>query len=250
MNSDIITSFLTYYVRSLAERTRVEKASTKFGVDWVIYNLALAEDLRPYRLPFFRSGPDEISKTKTEAEFGVDCSFLSPDGQTLTIFVLKDEELRNATWVGNGFDADLRKAAAPDLTPPEFKDVRAVRIVLAYNKDEDQNGIQLFSNLAKALGTKVSDDVTLSFERWNLTAIVEAVKLRLLTPSLLPQKFFSLFNYLCSQVADFRHGSDEWTGQLIPNWRRFLDDVLEDNADERSVCATSPVRDQRSHQAA
>ena len=58
---------------------------------------------------------------------------------------------------------------------------------------------------------------------------------QLLTPSLLPQKFFSLFNYICSQFGDFTHGSDKWTEQLIPNWRRFLHDLLNENADERSV---------------
>lgn len=140
MNLDVTTSFLTYYIRSLAERTRVEKTSTKYGFDWIVYNLALADNATPYRLPFIRSGPTEISKTKTEPEFGIDFSFLSPDRSILTIFVLKDEVLSNVNWTANGFDSDLRKAAAPNLAPPEFKNVREVRIVLAYNKDEDQTG--------------------------------------------------------------------------------------------------------------
>lgn len=235
MNSNSQTAFLTYYIHSLAERTRVEKTGTKFGFDWVIYNLALADDLIPYRLPFFRAGADKISKSKTEAEFGIDCSFISPDRKTLTIYVLKDEELRNSTWIANGFEADLRNAAAPDMSPPEFGDVASVRIVLAYNKDEDETGIRLFNNLTKALGTKIGDNVAISFARWNLTIIVEQVEAKLLNASLLPQKFFSLFSYICSQFADFRHGSDEWTKQLVPNWRRFLDDVLKENPDERSV---------------
>src|SRR5213593_2846565 len=111
MTADVTTSFLTYYIRSLAERTRVEKTSTKFGFDWIIYNLALADNLTPYRLPFIRSGSTEISKTKTEPEFGIDSSFLSPDRKTLTIFVLKDEVLSNANWTAHGFDSDLRRAA-------------------------------------------------------------------------------------------------------------------------------------------
>lgn len=235
MSSDINALFLTYYIRSLAERTRVEKKSTKFGFDWIIYNLALVDDLIPYRLPFIRSGPDDISKTKTEPELGIDFSFLSPDKQTLTIFVLKDEVLCNSKWTTCDFDCDLRKAAAPDLTPTEFHEVKKIKIILSYNKDEDQTGIQLFNNLTKTLGTKVGDNVALSFERWNLSTITELVKNKLLTPSLLPQRFFSLFSYICSQFADFRHGSDEWEKQLIPNWQRFLDDVLKDNADERSI---------------
>lgn len=235
MSADLSTSFLTYYIRILLERTREEKAATKFGFDWIIYNLALADDLIPYRLPFIRGGPDEISKTKTEAEFGVDLSFLSSDRKSLTIFVLKDEVLRNSTWTANGFDSDLRRASAPDLSPLEFQDVSQVKVVLAYNKDEDQTGIQLYNNLINSLGTKVGDRVSLSFERWNLTTITEKVKGKLLTPSLLPQRFFGFFSYICSQFADFRHGSDEWTQQLVPNWRRFLTDLLKDNADERSV---------------
>ena len=235
MTADVTTSFLTYYIRSLAERTRVEKTSTKFGFDWVIYNLALADDLTPCRLPFIRGGPDEISKTKTEPEFGIDCSFLSPDRQTLSVFVLKDEVLSNASWKANDFDPDVRAATTVDIGPPEFKDVCEVKIILAYNKDEDQAGIEHYDRLTQSLGTTVRDNVRLSFERWNLTTMTEKAKQKLLTPSLLPQSFFSLFSYICSQFADFRHGADEWNRQLVSNWRRFLDDVLAENANERSI---------------
>jgi hypothetical protein len=235
MSSDVTTSFLTYYIQSLAERTRVEKSSTKIGFDWIIYNLALAEDLIPYRLPFFRGGSNEISKTKTEPEFGIDLAFLSPDKKLLIIFVLKDERLTNTTWISNDFDPDLRKAACPNLTTPELIGIKNVKIVLAYNKDEDQTGIQLFLNLINTLGTKLSNSIQLSFERWNLTVITEKVKSRLLTPSLLPQKFFSHFAYICSQFGDFRHGSDEWNNQLVPNWQRFLHELLKENVEERTV---------------
>ena len=235
MSNDTTTSFLLYYIRSLGERTRVEKTSTKFGFDWIMYNLALADNLIPHRLPFFRAGPEDISKTKTEPEFGIDFAFLSSDRQGLTILVLKDEPLCNSTWHKNSFDSDLWSAAAPDLTPVEFRDVKSVRVVLVYNKDEDQTGVRLFENLSAKLGTKVGDKVDLSFERWNLTAVTEQVKSKLLTPSLLPQNYFSHFSYICSQFADFRHGSDAWVKQLTPNWQRFLADLLKDNADERSV---------------
>jgi hypothetical protein len=235
MSSDVTTSFLTYYIRSLGERTRAEKASTKFGFDWIIYNLALADSLTPYRLPFRRSGGDEISATKPETEFGVDLSFLSSDRKTLMIFVLKDEELRNSTWTRNDFDGDIVRASAPDLSPPELQAVTNVRVVLAYNKDEDQDGIRLFLNRTQSLPKLLANNVCLSFERWNLTILTEKVRAKLLNPSLLPQKFFSHFNYICSQFGDFRHGSDEWTNQLVPNWERFLKDLLNENADERSV---------------
>lgn len=235
MSEGFTTSFLTYYIRSLGERTRAEKRGTKYGFDWIIYNLALTDDLIPYRLPFFRAGPTEISKTKTEAEFGIDLSFITRDGTALTIFVLKDEELSNKTWTQNDFDSDLRRASAPNLSPPEFKEVRSVRIVLAYNKDEDQTGIQLYENLINSMGTKIGEDVALSFDRWNLSVLTDKVRQSLLTPSLLPQRFFSLFAYICSQFTEFRHGSDEWTNQLVPNWQRFVGDLLNEQADERAV---------------
>ena len=179
---DSKTPFLTFYLRSLAERTRLEKKNIKFGFDWVIYNLAIAQDLIPHRLPFFRTGATELSKPKTEAEFGIDASFLSRDRKTLTIFVLKDEVLTNATWTANDFDGDLRRAAAPDLTAPEFNDLKEVRVVLAYNKDEDQTGIRLYENLVRSFPSVLRDDVRLAFERWNLTVLTEKVKENLLNP--------------------------------------------------------------------
>jgi hypothetical protein len=235
MSDDFRTSFLTYYIQSLGERTRDEKRGTKFGFDWIIYNLALAEDWAPHRLPFLRAGSEETSNAKSEAEFGVDLAFLSSDQQTLRVFVLKDEVLNNANWGGNNFDIDLRNASAPDLTRPELSKVKHVEVILAYNKDEDRNGIELYERRVAGLGSRVGDHVSLAFDRWNLTRIVEKVKSSLLTPSLLPQKFFSHFSYICSQFADFRHGSDEWANQLIPNWRRFLGTVLPEKADERSM---------------
>ena len=82
-----------------AERMRVKKTSTKNGFDWIIMNLALAQNWIPARLPFIRTGPTETSRTKTETEFDVDFAFLSQAGRRLTIFVLKDEVLTYANWI-------------------------------------------------------------------------------------------------------------------------------------------------------
>lgn len=233
--NDMRTSFLTYYIQILGERTREEKRGTKFGFDWVIYNIALSEDWIPHRLPFIRTGGSDTSTTKTEPEFGVDLAFLSPDLKILRIFVLKDEVLNNANWGSHNFDIDLRSAAAPDLKASATADVEQVEVILAYNKDEDRTGVELYDRLIATLGTRVGDNVGLRFDRWNLTTIVGKVQSGLLTPSLLPQKYFSHFSYLCAQFADFRHGSDEWANQMVPNWRRFLSDLLAENADERCV---------------
>ena len=235
MSDEFKTSFLTYYIRSLGERTREEKSGTKFGFDWVIYNLGLAAGWTPQRLPFLRAGASETSTTKTEPEFGIDLAFLSQDRKSLYIFVLKDEILNNRHWGDNGFGIDLRNAASPDLRGADTTAVESVAVILAYNKDEDRAGVTLFENLARAMGTRIGDSVTLTFERWNLTTIVEKVQTFLLTPSLLPQKFFSHFSYICAQFADFRHGSDQWTNQLVPNWRRFLQELFAAKSDERCV---------------
>lgn len=228
-------AFLTFYIQSLGERTRDEEKGTKFGFDWTIYNLNIVGDWVPYRLPFIRSGHGETAKTKTEAEFGIDLAFLSGDGTRLRIFVLKDEALKNATWHKNFFDADLRSAASPPLDDPLLANVRSVHIILAYNKDEDHNGVELYNRLTIGLGDRLNNGVTRTFERWNLSRIVEEVREKLLSPQLLPQKFYSQFAYVCSQVAEFAYGSDEWQQQLTPNWRRFLSTLLGDHADERSV---------------
>lgn len=235
MTDNLITSFLTNYICCLPERTRGEKSGKKFGFDWVIYNLAIAESLISVRLPFFRGADDQTPTTKTEPEFGADLIFLSPNKKKLVIFVLKAEKLKNSTWNSKNFDTDLRNAAAPDLSLPYCSELEEVQIILAYNQDEDQAGIKHYELLTNSLGKKIQDKISLSFERWNLTTITENVKSKLLSSSLLPQEFFTRFNYLCAQFTDFIHGSDEWVKQFIPSWRLFLDKLLKENPDERSV---------------
>ncbi len=227
--------FLAKYLYSLSERSREETKRTQYGIDWVFYNLGLSEGWTPLRLPFFRGQSDAMGKSKTETEFGVDLLFQSKDRKTAFVFVLKDEPLRNSTWTKNDFDGDLRRAACLDLDHQELSEIEKVVIVLGYNKDEDRDGIRLYENLIKSLGTTIRDTVVLEFERWNLTTIVNKTEDGLLDATLLPQKFYSLFSYICSQFADFRHGSEEWEKQLVPNWNRFLDDLLDEKADDRSL---------------
>jgi len=235
MNIGILNTFLTNYVMSLYERTRVEKQNIKFGFDVIIYNLSIFKDWTPVRLPFFRQIDSVTGKTKTEAEFGVDIAFLSSEEDELIIFVLKDEALNNKNWTKHNFDSDLRMASAPDLTSKELLNVKAVEVILAYNKDEDQTGIKLFDNLVISLGTKIKDNISLSFERWNLTRIVDEIKNNLLSPHLLPQHLSSLLAYVCAQISDFNYGTMEWENQLIPNWKNFLTTVLKAPIDERKI---------------
>jgi hypothetical protein len=227
MTTDTIISFLTYYIRCLAERTRKEEKGTKYGFDWIIYNLGLALGWKPVRLPWLRAGDDDISKPKTEEEFGIDLSFLRENAESLVIFVLKDEVLSYKNWTKESFDTDFRRAANVNLSAAGMENVKRVEIILAYNKDEEQAGVTSFDNAVQALGTRIGDHVTLAFNRWNLTEVTERVRQHLLTPSLVPQHLFGQFSYLCAQVGDFTHGSDEWLNQLVPHWRRFLAHLID-----------------------
>ena len=234
MKAIILNSFLTNYIMSLFERSRIEKKTEKYGFDMIIYNLALAKNWIPVRLPFFRQPAPMSGKTKTEAEMGIDLSFLSEEKNELIIFILKDEALTNKNWTKHNFDSDLRMASYPDLSSKELRFVKAVKVILAYNKDEDQTGIKLYNNLIQGLGTK-RENKSLSFDRWNLTRIIEEVKDNLLTPQLMPQHLAGLLNYICSQIADFDYGTTEWENQLIPNWKNFLQTALKKPIDERKL---------------
>ena len=229
------TTFLGNYLTSLLERTRKEKNGLKIGFDWVIYNLAITKNWTPVRLPFFRSPPSEMPKTKSEAEFGIDFAFLHENGEELVIFVLKDEALTNRNWNQHSFDTDLRMASTADLQRMGLDSIEKVSIILAYNKDEDGTGTQLFEQTTQSFGNTRGDGIELAFERWNLTKLTEEVKDNLLKPELMPQHLSSALQYICLQVGDFDFGSVEWENQLVPQWKYFLDKVLECPIDERKL---------------
>ena len=229
------TTFLSNYLTSLLERTRKEKSGLKIGFDWVVYNLAVVKNWTPVRLPFFRSPPPETPKTKSEAEFGIDFAFLCEKDEKLVIFVLKDEELTNRNWNQHSFDSDLRMASTVDLQRMGLDSIEKVNIILAYNKDEDRTGIQLFEQTTNSIGNTRGDGIELTFERWNLTKLTEEVKDNLLTSDLIPQHLSSALQYICLQVADFDFGSVEWENQLVPQWKYFLRKVLERPIDERKL---------------
>lgn len=233
-------TFVTNYLATLKERTRSEQKGIVFGFDWVMYNLGIAMGWHPIRLPFFRDPSADAAKTKPEAEFGIDLSFITPSGEDLIILVLKDESLTYKHWTANSFDTDLRRAASPDLSQPYVSAVKRVKIVLAYNKDEDARGRESYSLCVASLGTRVGDHVELSFECWNLTKISELVQQHLLSPELLPQHLTGLFSYICSQFSDFEYGTDEWDRQLVPNWIRFLSEISKGRVAE-SVIRLIPV---------
>ena len=235
MSPEAIDNFLSLYIRSLLEESRNVQAGPRFGLDRIIHQLALADGLVAVRLPFFREGGDKLPKPKKEAEHGVDMSFLSRDRKTLLVFVIKDETLTYRNFISHGFDKDLRLAAAPDLDDPSLANIETVRIILTYNKDEDEEGVENFNRLVKTLGTKAGDRAHLVFERWNLTTITSLVKERLMTPSLLPDSFFRKFSYICAQFGDFDATSPHWNELLVPDWREFVSDVLKSPINETNI---------------
>lgn len=229
------TSFLSNYLTSLLERTREEKQGLKIGFDWVIYNLAIVKNWTPVRLPFFRKPNPETSKTKSEAELGIDLAFLNDSGKELVVFVLKDEVLNNSNWKQHDFYTDLQMASTVDLKQLRLESIKNVRIILVYNKDDDKIGIQLFEQTVRSFGETRRDSIELSYERWNLTKLTEEVESNLLTPELIPQHLSSALQYICLQVGDFDFGSPEWENQLLPQWKYFLNRVLEQPIDERKL---------------
>ena len=222
-----LNTFLTEYIISLSERTRQEKTGIKLGFDQLIYSLALAKDWQPIRIPFFRQDEYGKTTTKTEAEFGTDLAFQDTSKTELYIFVLKDEALTNSNWTVSNFDKDIRMAAAPDLQIAGLESIKTVKVILAYNKDEDKNGVELFDRLVDTLGTVIKDEISISFERWNLSKIVEETKYHLLSPALLPLHLSRQFREICTEVHNYNYGTTDWEEKVIYNWRKFLDSLLE-----------------------
>ncbi len=235
MRKNDMTPFLSNYLTSLLERTRAEKKSIKTGFDWVIYSLAIAKDWIPVRLPFFRSKTPSVPKAKSETEFGIDLAFLLKAEKEIVVFVLKDEALNNRNWNRFSFDEDLRMASTLNLNQAVLEEATSIRIVLAYNKDEDYAGVHLFERATRSLGETRNDGIKLTFERWNLTKLTEEVKTHLLSPELLPQHLSSALRYICLQIGDFDFGTTEWDDQLVPQWKYYLSEVMTSPLDERKL---------------
>lgn len=230
------TKFIKDYLINLKERTRREKTGIKTGFDIVINNLMIAKGYIDVRKPFFEAAKGETPKTKSEAELGVDFAFYDSTNKKLFVFVLKDEALNNANWNKHNFDSDIRMASTVNIDRMGYLgEISSIEIILAYNKDEDETGIQLFENLKQNLGTVVRDNLPISYTRWNLTKITQEVEEHLFTSELLPPHLAGIFDYICSQFKDFDYGTEEWNTQLIPLWQRFLKQILTDKIEEKDL---------------
>jgi hypothetical protein len=234
--------FLIEYIRSLKERSRLEKTGFKNGLDWLILQLGIQKEWLPIRMPFSIEAEGGL-RSKTEGELGIDISFLSKNKEDLYIFVLKDEKLNNRNWTNSGFVVDIQKASSPNMKAEELGKVQAVHIITAYNKDHDRNGVGLYENLTNSFSSKFGkhSEYRRTFQRWDLTRIVEEVGKHLITPGLLPNHLISQFRYICSQIRDFDYCSKEWLEQLESNWRDFVEALLGDeiNANKINLLALS-----------
>jgi hypothetical protein len=230
-----IRIFLSNYLSSLSEETQETTAGRRFGFDHVIEQLGPAKGWLLYRRPSHPGIDGKLPKPKKEPEHGVDYAFFSPDRTVFHVLVLKDEALTYKNFRNERFDIDLSSAARQDLSLPEFQTVRTVRVILAYNKSEEEEGVEEYDRLAKSLGTKVGDHAVLEFERWNLDRLVTEVEEFLLTPALLPENFFRSLTYICWQVGDFTHGSNQWDEVLIPDWKELLRSLLSGEVTPRAV---------------
>lgn len=239
MTPETIKTFLRRYLGSLAEETQETANGRRFGFDYVIEQLGGALGWSLLRSPSHPASGDRLPRPKKEAEHGVDYAFFSADSTELLVFVLKDEALTYKNFTAERFDTDLRRAASHDLTLPEFQRIKSVRVILAYNQSEEEEGVEEFNRLTKSLGTKVGDTAGLAFERWNLERLIEKVEAHLLSPALLPPNFFRSLTYLCWQVGDFSHGSTQWEEVLLPDWKEFFDSILAGEVTVRSVWMTA-----------
>jgi hypothetical protein len=237
MTRPIKKTMLTEYIKNLKERTRAEKGGKKNGLDWVIYNMAIQEGLIECRLPFYRTTSETGLSTKSDREFGIDMSFISKDGQYLRIYVIKDEELSYKNWTKHGFDKDMLMAAFPDLYSNIYKDVNEVEVVLAYNKDDNVDGIRLFDAMIAGLPDKIDNGVLRTFSRMNLTVIVEEVGSRLLSPVLFPLELYNSLSYVCSLFEHSQHESDKWVKDLVPAWNIVLDKIITSKLDVSNIYA-------------
>lgn len=228
--------FLMEYIISLKERSRFEKTGFKNGLDWLIYELGIQKGWFPVRVSFSIDENGHL-RSKSEGELGIDTSFLSTDKKELYIFVLKDEKLNNQNWTNAGFDTDIRKAASPNMQQEGFGKVEVIKIVTAYNKDEDRNGIELYTNLTNGFSEEFGKENQYQrlFERWNINTIVGEISNHLLSPELLPSHLTSQFRYICSQINDFDYCSQQWLEQLEPNWKNFINAVLGRRVNENNI---------------
>lgn len=232
-------SFITKYILSLSERsTNQDNGDFKIGFDWIIYQYGFFKQWQPIKQPFSREKKDEQLSHKSEQEYGIDFSFYDEFNEEYIVFVLKAEKLTYSNWTSKNFDSDLRMAIAPNLELLGIKKekIKKYKIILVYNKSDDNGGINLFNNFVNASPKTIFDNkIEMSFERWNIDRLVLEVINNILKPDILPNNLSSLLSYVTYLFSNIDYGTTAWNDQLLPNFKKFLDTTFEKGIDERKV---------------
>jgi len=161
-----------------------------FGFDYLIEQLGTAEGWILHRAPsHVPATSSDLPQPKKEEEHGVDYAFLTQDRRQLIIFVLKDEKLTYKNFDAAPVPHRSRSSCRARPEGAELSSVTSVRVILAYNKGEEEEGVEECNRWVAKLGTKVGDSVALTFERWNLDRIVDELQAKVFTPALLPPNF-------------------------------------------------------------
>lgn len=228
--------FIERYLNSLNERSRVERGRISYGFDWVVGNLCQAKGWRPYKLPYHRD--EDTPQPKAEQEFGVDFAFIN--GDVLIILALKKDRLTYANWTKKGFCDDLSMAVRQDWANPDFSEITTLKVILVYNKDEDNGGLKLFQQFKDNLEASTGGR-KLEIDRWNLTKLVSEVEKHLLSPELLPKGFSPELSVVSSLLQSVQYGSYGWTQHLMPRWIAILTKLFGENGDDERSIDVAPV---------
>ena len=232
-------SFITKYLLSLSERSGKQKnGDFKIGFDWIIYQYGFFKHWLPIRQPFSIESKDGIISHKTEQEFGIDLSFYDKKNKEFIVFVLKAERLTYSNWTSKNFDSDLRLAISPnfELTGIAVDEIKNYKIIVVYNKSDDIGGIELFDNFFKSSPKAIySNQIKVSFERWNIDKFSSEVTDNILIPDVLPNNLSGLLSYVTYLFNNINFGTTAWKNQLLPNFKNFLDFVFEKGVDERKI---------------
>lgn len=202
-------------------------------LDWLVYNIGIEQGWHPLRLPFSRELEGKNKQKKGEREFGIDLSFLAgKDRDELIIVVLKAVKLNTRNWKkDSGFREDLEEAMDVQLQNPQYQTVEKVRIITAFNKDEEKNGVESYERFANAHNMNSTrgpgNIVPVSHEKWNLEILHSLVEANLFNPDLLPRNIASGLHYLTSQFQDFSFGTTEWDRITVPTWKQSFGSILE-----------------------
>lgn len=203
-------------------------------LDWLLYNLGVSKGWRPLRLPFSREEEGKNTLKKGEREFGIDLAFLAGDqSEELIIIVLKAIKLNSVNWKkSSGFREDLEEAVEVQLQERQYRMVEKVKVITAYNKDEDKNGKESYERFVRANRTnttrKIEHPISIVHKRWNIESLHNLVEEHLFNPDLLPRKVASGLHYLCTQFQDFKFGTSEWEKITKPTWTQLYSSILKE----------------------